>query len=163
MNDYYTYAWLREDGTPYYVGKGRGRRAFLKRRPYCPLDDNRVLILKKGLTEDEAFRHEIYMIFVLGRKINGGILHNHTDGGDGRSGSVVSQETRDKMSKTRKGKPLAWGPNRPRTLSKDLCKRMGDSRRGRKEPKAPCPQCGRLLAKQHINRHLRGSKCQKSM
>jgi hypothetical protein len=52
-----------------------------------PKDKSRIIFLKQNLTEEEAFRHEIYMIAVFGRKDLGtGILHNRTDGGDGSSG-----------------------------------------------------------------------------
>jgi hypothetical protein len=89
-NDFYTYAYLRKDGTPYYIGKGRKDRAWYKFRKVVspPKDKERILILKKNLTEEEAFRHEKYMIFLLGRKDKGtGILRNRTYGGEGVSGN----------------------------------------------------------------------------
>ena len=85
--EYYTYAYLREDGTPYYIGKGRNNRAYngdCKSVKVPP--KNRILFLKMGLTEEDAFKHEIYMINILGRKdIGTGILRNLTDGGEGFS------------------------------------------------------------------------------
>ena len=105
-NDYYTYAYLREDKTPYYIGKGRGNRAYSRHKVIKPPEDkSRILFLKKGLTEAEAFKHEVYMIFVLGRKDTGtGILRNRTNGGEGLSGAVQSAETKKKRSEAMSGK-----------------------------------------------------------
>ena len=103
---YYTYAYLREDKTPYYVGKGKKNRIndyhtkFVKVPP-----EERRLFLKQNLTEEEAFKHEVYMINVLGRKDLGtGILINRTDGGDGGLGIIKSEEDKKRMSKLMKGK-----------------------------------------------------------
>jgi len=103
---YYTYAYLREDKTPYYMGKGKGDRINSKQRSIKPpKDKSRILLLKQNLTEAEAFKHEIYMIFLYGRKDLGtGILYNMTNGGEGSSGWVPSEESRKKMSQSSKGK-----------------------------------------------------------
>ena len=101
---FYTYAYLREDGTPYYIGKGTGNRAFSNNgRRWKSPKKSRIILLKTGLTEEEAFRHEIYMIAVLGRKDLGtGILRNRTCGGEG-SGGINSKETREKKRVTKLG------------------------------------------------------------
>ena len=108
MNEYYTYAYLREDRTPYYIGKGIGYRITnnsSRNGLKCPKDKSRVIKLKQNLTEEEAFKHEIYMIAVFGRKDLGtGILHNRTDGGDGCSGFNHNEEIRKKISKANTGK-----------------------------------------------------------
>jgi hypothetical protein len=83
--EYYTYAYLRENRTPYYIGKGKGNRWTSKTGKNCipPKDKSRIIKLKQNLTEEEAFRHEIYMIAVFGKKCNGtGILMNIADGGN---------------------------------------------------------------------------------
>jgi hypothetical protein len=51
---YYTYAYLREDGTPYYVGKGKGDRAYRKVGKPCatPKDKSKIIYLKTNLTEE---------------------------------------------------------------------------------------------------------------
>jgi hypothetical protein len=85
MNNYYTYAYLREDGTPYYIGKGRNKRINSIHRggllPLPPME--RRIFLKKNLTEEEAFEHEKYMIALFGRKdLGNGILLNMSEGGE---------------------------------------------------------------------------------
>tara|TARA_R100000027_G_scaffold59876_1_gene50360 strand:- start:44 stop:1018 length:975 start_codon:yes stop_codon:yes gene_type:complete len=87
-NIFYTYAYLRKgDRTPYYIGKGCGKRAYdSSHNVKVPDDKDRIIFLKQNLTEEEAFNHEKYMIAVLGRKDLGtGILRNMSDGGEGHS------------------------------------------------------------------------------
>jgi len=104
LNRFYTYAYLREDKTPYYIGKGQTRRAYQQKGKPCrvPKDKIRIIFLKQNLTEAEAFKHEIYMIAVLGRKdLGAGILYNKTNGGEGCSGYKHTDETLEEM-KSRK-------------------------------------------------------------
>ena len=92
--------YLREDGTPYYVGKGTGYRAYSKDRTIKPPKDlSRIIFHAQNLTEEEAFAIEIEQIKKYGRVNNNtGILRNLTDGGEGSSGNIVSEETRAKLS-----------------------------------------------------------------
>jgi len=84
---YYTYAYLRDNGTPYYIGRGCGRRAYQNHGKFVKVPDkSRILFLKKSLTYSESIKHEIYMIAVYGRKSDGGILINLTTGGEGCQG-----------------------------------------------------------------------------
>jgi len=101
---FYTYAYLREDGTPYYVGKGSKYRAYYKKRNEVkpPKDKSKIIFLKKNLSEEEAFKHEIYMINVFGRKDLGtGILRNKTDGGDGIFNLIRTKEHMDALRRGR--------------------------------------------------------------
>lgn len=109
MQIFYVYEYLREDGTPYYIGKGKDTRAW---DPHVtvekPTDLTRIKIIKENLSEADAHTLEIELIKQYGRKDLGtGILRNKTDGGEGTSGTVVSNETRAKMSAARKGKKLS--------------------------------------------------------
>jgi hypothetical protein len=135
--EYYTYAFLREDGTPYYIGKGKGYRIYDKKGRPCNLPPKeRIIKLKKNLTEEEAFRHEKYMISVFGRKDLGtGILRNRTNGGEGPSGVLVSKETRKKLSELRKCKYSGEkNPMYGKSHSEEVRKRMSESHKGKLIP-----------------------------
>jgi len=145
---YYTYAYLRKDRTPYYIGKGKGRRIYLKGKGEIgkPKDKSRIIFLKQNLTEEEAFKHEVYMIAVFGRKDLGtGILRNRTNGGDGLS--KPSTETRRKISEKHKGK----------TLSKEHKEKMSESHKGEKNHfygKTHSKEMRRKISETHKGRTL---------
>jgi len=96
---FYTYLWLREDGTPYYVGKGKGSRAFVKEsHRQSPPKDLNLIITQSWSSEDDAFEAETFLINFYGRKdIGTGVLRNLTNGGEGKCGWVPSLETRLKI------------------------------------------------------------------
>jgi hypothetical protein len=87
--------WLRNDGTPYYVGKGHGNRAWTHNRgkqKLRPPTRDRILI-QKFPDEDSAFMAERILIAYYGRKdTSTGVLWNHTDGGEGYTGPRPQNE-----------------------------------------------------------------------
>jgi len=105
MNQYYVYQYVRDDGSPYYIGKGKGNRAYSKHASrkdtpdFRPKNVDKIIILFDNLPEEEAFEIEKKLITHYGIKMHGGILINLTLGGEGCSGYKHSQETLEKLSK----------------------------------------------------------------
>ena len=102
MNIYYVYQYLRKDMTPYYIGKGKNNRLYEAHSVPIP-PRKRIVKVAENLSEKEAFDLEIELIKFYGRKDLGtGILHNRTDGGDGRSGSIFPEERKKEYSERMK-------------------------------------------------------------
>jgi NUMOD3 motif len=128
--EYYTYAYLREDKTPYYIGKGKDGRAYVKnRQTKPPKDKSRIIFLKKNLTEEEALKHEKYMSNVFGRKDLGtGILHNKTDGGEGTFRRIITDKEKEKMRQREIGNKRCLG----RTVSEETRRKISEANKGKK-------------------------------
>lgn len=110
---FYVYAYLREHdsrtakaGTPYYIGKGCKKRAWDKHHGNIKVPPpNCIQIIKTDLDRYEANDWEIRLIRYYGRKNTGsGILINLTSGGEGTSKVVRTEEYKQKMRASKKGK-----------------------------------------------------------
>jgi group I intron endonuclease len=133
MNRFYVYALLDTskpgiymyddlifDYEPFYIGKGTDNRdyhsAFDRHNSF---KKNKIQSLKKknikvfsikvseNLNEKDSFDLEISLIKKIGRRdLKLGPLTNLTDGGDGRTNIIVSEETKRKISESKKSQNL---------------------------------------------------------
>lgn len=138
---YYVYIYLREDGSPYYVGKGRDERWKSKHHGVEVPPADRVIFPVTQTTEEWAHFMEMELIDLYGRLNDGtGILENWTDGGEGLNGYKHSKVTRRKISEVQKGKILSEEhkrklseagkgvPKPPRT--EEHKRKIGESKKG---------------------------------
>jgi hypothetical protein len=119
---FYTYLWLRYDGTPFYVGKGTKYRAFVTHTRFkLPSKEN--IILQEFENEEDSLVAEKFLVQYYGRiNLGTGCLRNFTDGGEGvlhpspilrhklrtsHLGHRASEETKKKMSVKRLGMELS--------------------------------------------------------
>lgn len=117
---FYVYAYLREDGTPYYIGRGQRRRAYNhSKRDLCPTpsDKSLIKIIANELTDAEANEWETDLIQVLGKISDGnGCLVNIRNGGQSFEGMVYPVDFAQRISKAMKG--LSKSPSHKLALSK---------------------------------------------
>lgn len=139
---YYVYAYLRSKntkyglaGTPYYIGKGKGPRAYKQHRynnsgVHVPKDKRFIVFLETNLTELGAFALERRYVSWYGTRYdNTGILRNLTKGGPGAPGRKFnhSEETISKIKKSNTGKKRTK-PISQETLLKMHLAKMGKAK-----------------------------------
>ena len=149
---FYVYVHIRLDNnTVFYVGKGKGDRAYnLDRGNFHngvrDKYDCKVVIIKDNLTESQAFRLESkmikYYVLTLGYGIpidgyrnfsNNKYLTNMTWGGEGVSGlNPLANKTPEEMEEIRRKKSESMkGKNKGKKHSEEHNKKVSESCKGR--------------------------------
>lgn len=155
---FYVYAYIRSKdsgtakaGTPYYIGKGQGRRAYQKHTGMAktPKDKSKIIFIETNLTEVGSLAIERRLIRWFGKKSDGnGILLNLADGGEGGGGAVVTEEFRNKMKIINSGSSngMFGKKHSKETLSLFSRMRSGENNYayGEHQPKLTCPNCNKI-------------------
>jgi hypothetical protein len=125
QTDYYVYVLFRENGAPFYVGKGKGwrytdhERTVRNNTTRCRNNPHKINIIRQmlssgwtdvptikiaeNLTHEKACEYEVAWIAALGRRPLGPLV-NMTNGGDGTPGLKPSEAARRNMSGAQRGK-----------------------------------------------------------
>ena len=171
MSEFYVYAYLRnkdsttgKTGTPYYIGKGTGNRAYVKHYAPLPKDKLNITFIKQHLTEQQAHNLEIELIAKYGRKDLGtGILHNRTNGGEGISNpSVATRQKlayakRNESAETRLKRSIAAKNRVRRPCSEETKRKISEANQGKKrsleaKEKMSIVKVNKPLAIEHRNK-----------
>ena len=109
---FYTYMHTRNDtGQPFYIGKGKGKRANTSNgrsehwHRIVEKHGHKAHILAHWTSESEAFEHEKFLIACF-RGI-GTALINKTEGGEGCAGRSVSESTRNAIRAKKLGRAVS--------------------------------------------------------
>jgi len=156
----YKYGDYEFDYEPFYVGKGKNKQYLshlkeamlnksrntfkirkinkIKRAGFLPL----IIKVEKNMTENKSFDLETELIKKIGRtNLGTGPLVNLTDGGEGPSGRIVSEETKRKIGEFQKGKIVSEETgkkiseaNRGKKRSKETKRKQSEAQKGEKNP-----------------------------
>lgn len=141
VNDFYVYVYFRLNGSPCYVGKGRGSR-WVKHKNGAGGNSHLMRIIQKSggdlprvkirtqLTNEQAIEIECALIAAIGREKDGGPLVNLSKGGDGVPGHYPSQETREKLKAAHR--------NRDEAAKRLRSSRIAESLRGQRKSEETC-------------------------
>jgi len=178
--------YLDLDNVPFYVGKGKGYRYYVSCHLYgnnhnrslknkirkVSVDNIKIHFLHKDISEEEAFYWESYWIKYIGRRDKKeGTLCNLTDGGEGDSGYIISEETKRKIGKANKGHPGVQHTkearrkiseaNKGKKLSEETKRKISKALKGKNScmyGKTPSEETKRKMSKAHKgkNNHMYG-------
>lgn len=139
---FYAYIHAKPDGTPFYAGKGNGRRLnmFHRRNQHhkniVAKYGRRNILIGRLDCSDESAAFDLEMGLIKCIKRMGIELTNLTDGGHGPSGLIVTPEQRAKISATLTGRP-----GRPWT--EEAKAKVGAANRGKKRTPEQRAKMGR--------------------
>lgn len=104
-NIFYVYQYLDENGDPYYIGKGSGKRINRHHTKTTLPPKERRVIIQNNLSNEQAKALEAELISKYKRKVDGGILDNiKINQWACAVGWKHSDETKQKISMNNKGK-----------------------------------------------------------